>query len=231
MKLKSILFLIIPLLLSACAAPTTSLGPQPTATFEFPTPITSTATFPPIPTRTATPSITPTVPTATRTILPSSTPTPGPTLALGSTYTDRFAGYSLRYPSSWRVIDAVENQKPNSYVYAVSFRSQMVTLPSKESGIPPGASALDVNVFSFKAKTLAEAQAEFQALIARNEPPETIAGQEPWQLDSGIKAMRIWITSGTDRVPALLAVVKGKTLVITGSGDETIFNAIARTLK
>jgi hypothetical protein len=152
-------------------------------------------------------------------------------MALDATYNDHFAGYSLRYPSSWRVIDVADSIKPKSYVYTVSLVSFSQVAPSKSGGRPPGSSAVDINVFSFQAKTLDAALAEFQTMIARNEPPETIAGKETWQLESGIAAYHFWITSGTDRVPALLAVINDKTLVITGYGDESVFNAMVKTLK
>lgn len=232
-------------LIGAC---TSQLDPAPAAQ----------AVGSPVPTATAASAL---VPTATQAIASAATSAPGemppaveepaaesPSLAapligktlqeLGysvSTYTDKVSGLAFDYPAGWMLTDLSEEQKQNAMIYTITLRSMQVTpTPKQQEGLPEGMTAIDIGIQKNGPKTLGQAVDERRAAAANpdNGAPAKIIVDEDWPLAGGLPAHRLMLTVGPgQRVTEVITMIHGHMVLVSGQGDQALFNAIAASLR
>lgn len=184
--------------------------------------------------------------------LPS--PTRTPVLLHGSlsdmglpvaTYTDTVSGLAFDYPAGWKLTDVPDEDKKNAVIYSITLRSMEATSASKQQdGIPPGMTAIDVTVFKQGAKTLEQAINERRASATTTESgqPVIIALEDEWVLPDGLQAHYFLFNLGPDNASAgggtgdrmsseLVTIINGKMVLVSGLGDQSLFNVIAASLR
>ena len=209
MKIRFVLFSILMLLLSACAAPGTA---QPIETI--------------IPTQTIVSTAEPTPPV----IQPELSPTIGTTPEM-ITYTDDLAGFSLDYPAGWFINDTALANAEESFAYAISIASWDINNPPTPGGkdlntMPEGATKIDVAVTK-QATTLEEAVAQ----QAENESGAPILAREDVTLAGGLPAVILDVEGFAGLTRTLITVLNGNVIYVSAFGNLENFETIALTLR
>ena len=213
MKSQFLLFTVLALLFSACAAPGIPA---------------STATAPLVPTEEilSTPElIQPPVQVETS---PTSESAPAPTMM---TYTDAFAGFSLNYPAGWYLESSALMQAEESFGYNVSIATWDILNPPTPSGkdpntLPAGGTKIDVAVTK-QAMTLEEAIAQQE----QNESGSPILAREDVTLANGLPAAILDFEGPFGLIRTLITVLNGNIIYVSGYGNLEPFEAIALTLR
>ncbi len=169
--------------------------------------------------------------------LPQSTllpPTPTATLpALAgplATYSDEQVGFALDYPASWTLTGVADDIKQSSSIYSAVLTSWKPSGPGTE-GIPEGETKIDITVFNQGAKSLDEALMQLKRQYATSDPVTTVLSTERLTLPSGLPAARWEVESLMGRAVEMICVIDGKTVILSGLGDYTTFDQVARTLR
>ena len=209
MKIRFVLFSVLMLLLSACAAPGTA---QPIETI--------------IPTQTIVSTAEPTPPV----IQPELSPTIGTTPEM-ITYTDDLAGFSLDYPAGWFINDTALANAEESFAYAISIASWDINNPPTPGGkdlntMPEGATKIDVAVTK-QATTLEEAVAQ----QAENESGAPILAREDVTLAGGLPAVILDVEGFAGLTRTLITVLNGNVIYVSAFGNLENFETIALTLR
>jgi hypothetical protein len=152
-----------------------------------------------------------------------------------STYTDTVSGLAFDYPAGWILNDLSEEQKQNAMIYTVTLRSMQVTpTPKQQEGLPEGMTAIDISINKNGPKTLGQAVDERRAAAATpdNGTPAKITVDEDWPLRGGLPAHRLMMTVGPgQRVTEVITMIQGHMVLVSGQGDQALFNAIAASLR
>ena len=209
MKIRFVLFSVLMLLLSACAAPGTA---QPIETI--------------IPTQTIVSTAEPTPPV----IRPELSPTIGTTPEM-ITYTDDLAGFSLDYPAGWFINDTALANAEESFAYAISIASWDINNPPTPGGkdlntMPEGSTKIDVAVTK-QATTLEEAVAQ----QAENESGAPILAREDVTLAGGLPAVILDVEGFAGLTRTLITVLNGNVIYVSAFGNLENFETIALTLR
>ncbi len=61
--------------------------------------------------------------------------------------------------------------------------------------------------------------------------PETLLTEANWTLPGGLKAVRWQVESAFGQAAVVVTVINGQTVMVSGFGDEAVFDAVARTLR
>ena len=209
MKIRFVLFSVLMLLLSACAAPGTA---QPIETI--------------IPTQTIVSTAEPTPPV----IQPELSPTIGTTPEM-ITYTDDLAGFSLDYPAGWFINDTALANAEESFAYAISIASWDINNPPTPGGkdlntMPEGSTKIDVAVTK-QATTLEEAVAQ----QAENESGAPILAREDVTLAGGLPAVILDVEGFAGLTRTVITVLNGNVIYVSAFGNLENFETIALTLR
>jgi hypothetical protein len=204
-------FMILTLLIAACAAPITS---QPIST------------VPPVTEALSTPEPT----KGPVQVEPSSTNASIPVMTM-TTYTDEFAGFSLDYPAGWYIDASAAANAEQSFAYSVGIATWDLHNPPTPSGkgqngIPEGGTKIDVNVMK-QPMTLEEAVAQQQ----QNESGSPILAQKDVTLANGLPGVILDIEGQAGLTRTLITVLNGNVIYVSGYGDLENFEAIALTLR
>ncbi len=152
-----------------------------------------------------------------------------------STYTDKVGGLVFDYPSGWILNDLSEEQKQNAMIYTITLRSMQVTpTPKQQEGLPEGMTAIDISINKNGPKTLGQAVDERRAAAANPDSgsPAKITVDEEWPLRGGLPAHRILMTVGPGQhVTEVITMIQGHMVLVSGQGDQALFNAIAASLR
>ena len=211
MKSRFILFSLLALLFSACAAPAAS---QPTEI--------------PLPTGEILPTTEPTQPPVQ--VEPSPTSVIAPAVTM-TTYTDDFAGFSLDYPANWFLESSALSHAQESIGYSISVASWDILNPPAPSGknpnaLPEGGTKIDVAVLK-QPMTLEEAIAQ-QAQI---ENGGTILARKDVTLANGLPAVILDFDSPIGPVRTLITTLNGIVIYVSGYGNLEPFESIALSLR
>ncbi len=248
--------LMLVTLLAACAplpslpAPTTGVTAGVPATVASPAPVeAATSSLPVTPTLSA--PITPTVAmTATLATPAEATAAPEvtaaapltPTVTTGkpleggpippvSTYRDEFAGFELDYPAAWSVVDIAPDIKQNSLSYSVTFMSWAPQEPGGQ-GMPEGGAKIDLTVTKGGAASPEAAVESRRQELAAEGAGSQITLEEPWDLQSGVRATHWTIQAANgDTIDELVAAINGNRVILSGLGGADFFESIAMTLR
>ncbi len=210
MKSRFILFSILILILSACAAPDT---PQAVET-ERPTDA--------IPTPAATLPL--------ETAEPSPTSETVPAIEM-TTYTDGVAGFALDYPAGWYIDDSAAANANEAFAYTVGIATWDLRNPptpdgKKENNIPEGGTKIDVTVVK-DSMTLEQAVAQ----QSQNETASPILAQQSVTLANGVPAVILDVEGFAGLTRTLITVLNGNVIYVSGFGDLEHFEAIALSLR
>lgn len=211
MKSRFIVFSVLALFFSACAAPST---PQPVATA--------------IPTNEILPTSEPTQPPVQVEPSPTMESTPAPAM---TTYTDDFAGFSLDYPANWFLESSALSHAEESFGYSISIATWDVLNPpaptSKDPNtLPAGGTKIDVAVTK-QAMTLEEAIAQQE----QNESGSPILAREDVTLANGLPAVILDFEGPFGRIRTLMTILNGNVIYVSGYGNLEPFQAIALSLR
>ena len=133
-----------------------------------------------------------------------------------STYRNTLVGFELNYPVGWLIDEAGDTD---------ILWSQRLTGPGTE-GIPGDIVKIDISSEPNTTMTLEELVARQKQGIAGDQ----ILSEEELELASGLRAVRMQVSALGDSV-TLMAVVNGHPVVLTGFGDLSRFDEVARTLR
>ena len=211
MKIKFTLLIAFPLIISACAAPST---PQPAATA--------------IPTSETLPTPEVTEPPVQLEPAPTTENMPAVTM---TTYTDDFAGFSLEYPANWFLEASALAHAQESIGYNISVASWDILHPPTPGGkdlntLPPGATKIDVAVMK-QSMTLEEAIAQ-QSQIENASP---ILTRKDVTLADGLPAVILDMEGFAGLTRTLITVLKGNVIYVSAYGNLEPFEAIALSLR
>ena len=211
MKSRSILFIILAFVFSACAAPNTL---QPAAT--------------PIPTNTTLPSPELTLPPTQAEPSPTSKSTPA--IAM-TTYADDVAGFSLDYPAGWFLNDLAAAGAEQAYAYSVGIATWDLLKPSTpsgkgQSGIPEGGTKIDVNVVK-QSMTLEEAVTQ----QTQNESGSPILARKDVTLANGLPGVILDMEGFAGLTRTLITVLNGNVIYVSGYGNLEHFETIALSVR
>lgn len=209
MKSRFILFSVLALLFSACAAPST---PQPTSTA--------------IPTNEVLPSPEPTLPPVN-----VETPTANANMPEIVTYTDDVAGFSIDYPAGWFLENSAAANADQAFAYSVSIATwdllSPATPPGKgQNGIPEGGTKIDVAVTK-QATTLEEAITQQE----QNESGSPVLAREDVSLANGLPAVILDFEGPFGPIRTLITVLNGNVIYVSGYGNLESFESIALSLR
>lgn len=193
------------MLVTACGSRTVSLSPEPLATI---------------------------VPSLTKTPASAPTETPNP-LGEVKVYRDVNASFALDYPAAWFIEDGAAQDAAASAVYTVSLfswdRVSYTPMPKDPNTLPDGATRIDITVFIQGPGALDEAVRQYQDQDSGT--PVEFLKQEDWTLNNGEKAVYVESEGAFGVVATMITLVNGKIVYFSGSGDLTLFKAIAFTLR
>lgn len=186
-------------------------------------------------TQTSPPEAAATLPPTLTPIREQLTPTPITLAGMGvatQSFTDTYAGFTFDYPTNW-VLNALDPSiAQNSVGYTHSVRSPWPTVgPKQQEGFPPGTSGIDVTVLNEGTRTLEQAVAERREAFKTDEFPPTILSEEEWVLPSGLKAVVFMLDTRMGPVANLVTVINGLPVLVTGMGELTLYEPIARSLR
>jgi hypothetical protein len=142
---------------------------------------------------------------------PTVTPVP-----ISSIYRNTLVGFDLVYPAGWLLDEAGDTD---------ILWSQRPTGPGTE-GVPGDVVKIDISSEPDTTMTLEE-------LVARQKQGVTtdqILSEEELELPGGLRAVRMQVSALGDSV-TLMTVVNGHPVVLTGFGDLSRFDEVARTLQ
>ena len=159
-------------------------------------------------------------------------PEPTPTEAAGpafeaATYRDEVAGFAFDYPAGW-VVGPIEQYARGGITAFTSWQRPADVLPDEA---PAGETRLDATV------QLWDPQGDLQAfvdqrMLAWDASGIAVVSEDGWALSDGRPA-RAFVVSGADGAQAyfFLTTLADKYLVLSGSGDLALLEAIARTVR
>lgn len=211
MKSRGILFSVLVLVFSACAAPNT---PQPVATL--------------IPTSETLPTPEPTQPPVQ--VEPSPTTENVPTVTMTS-YTDDYAGFSLDYPANWFLEASALAHAEESVGYSISVASWDILNPPAPTNkdpntLPAGGSKIDVAVLK-QSMTLEQAIAQ----QAQDENLSPILARKDVTLANGLPGVILDMEGFAGLTRTLITVLNGNVIYVSGYGNLEPFEPIAMTLR
>ena len=144
--------------------------------------------------------------------------TPEPIGAAMQTYRNLAYGVEVDYPAGW----IVESSGDGAILW--SKQPDRVGV----SGVPADVAKIDLGGELGSTVTLDELVARQKKGVA--EVNGKILSEEEWTLANGLRAVRMSASAIGDNV-ALLTVVNGHPVVLTGYGDVSRFDEVARTLR
>jgi hypothetical protein len=159
-----------------------------------------------------------------------------------ATYADPTSGLAFDYPSGWILQAPSDEQKQTATIYSISLRSIRVTsAPKQQEGLPEGMTAIDFSVDKQGPKTLTQAINERRtaAISPDNGHPIAILNEEDWILPGALAAHHFLLdqapsTTGTPgpdrRYSELVTIIKGRMILVSGQGDQSLFESIAASL-
>ena len=148
-----------------------------------------------------------------------------------NTYRDETGGFEMDYPASWSVVDVSPDAKQQSTSYSVTFMSWKPEEPGGH-GIAVGGSKIDLSVTKGAgASPEAAAESRRQELTANGSDAQ-ITSEEPWVLPGGITGT-YWTLqpSQGETVYELVTAINGNRIIVSGLGDQSVFDQIAHTLR
>ncbi len=151
--------------------------------------------------------------------------------AVAATYTDEQAGFELRYPAEWTLLDVSPEVRESSTNYAITINSWEEPAEGGSGGIPVGQTKLDILVARTDAAALEEVVEQRRAELTAGEPPAQIVEEETWTLADGQQAHRWTVQGEQGNSYELIALFDGWTVILAGLGDEQRFDEVARTLR
>jgi len=154
----------------------------------------------------------------------------GDGLGATSTYRNQEIGFELDYPAEWYIEDVSAEIREQSSVYAVVLTSWEPGLGGV-GGIPAGATKVGVIVIKSGTTTLQEAVAQLRQQWEAGDPPVTILSEEKWALAGDLQAVRWQVESLGEQSAAVITVINGNTVILSGLGDSDLFDAVARTMR
>lgn len=160
----------------------------------------------------------------------TATSPPGDGLGATSTYRDQEIGFELDYPAEWYIEDVSAEIREQSSSYAVVLTSWEPDLGGV-GGIPAGATKVDVIVIKSGTTTLPEAVAQLRQQWEAGDPPVTILSEEKWALAGDLQAVRWQVESLGEQSAAVITVIHGNTVILSGLGDSDLFDAVACTMR
>lgn len=246
-----VLLLIVILVLAACAP--IPVAPQPTAVAPTAAPPTEavavTATPPDAATPVATGVLSPAVTApVTATVVVTATAPVSPTVTApitaagmtgtatapawpATTYRDEVGGWEIDYPDTWTLFDVTPQIKQETRYYSITLISWKPEEPSGQ-GIPEGGSKADISVSLGDAESPEAAVEARRQMLASGDPVNTVTFEEPWDLPSGVSGTHWTVQSANgESVHEFVTAINGNAVVVTGYGDETLFEQIVSTLR
>jgi hypothetical protein len=144
--------------------------------------------------------------------------TPAAILANPRTYSDPAAGYAIDFPAGW-----FQSKGPGESVVLTSFP----WAPGSPARLQPGQARVDLQPQSPQACTKQEQMVD----IARAQEGKMLWSQR-WLYEARIDALRMqWSSDSLGESALLLAVIEGRCLMVTGTGDLSSFDALAVSLR
>lgn len=197
----------------------------PTAPVTATVPMTATAVV------TATTPVSPTVAAPTAEASAVVTGTASAPAWLAATYRDEVGGWEIDYPETWSLTDVAAQIKQESLAYSVTLTSWQPQEPGGD-GIPEGGSKVDIGVDKNGAASPEAAVEARRQMLASGDPVNTVTFEEPWDLPSGISGTH-WIVQSAngDSAHEFVTAINGNAVVVTGLGDEMLFEQIVSTLR
>lgn len=137
-----------------------------------------------------------------------------------TTYRDTSVGFELDYPAGW-VVDST------------GISNGVILWSTKPEG--PGSDGVPANVVKMDVVTMPDVSLTLDELVAQQKAEVanvngSILAEERLTLASGLEAVRLH-TSSLGEAISLLAIINGHPVYVTGFGDISRFDEIARTLR
>jgi hypothetical protein len=170
----------------------------------------------------------PTTPTAVA-AEPPAMPPPAFEAAL---YRDEFAGFELDYPADWTLDDvdpAVKQAERGYYAQLTSWPHAPGEIAEE---LPPGGSRLDITVQQWDPADDLAAHLEMRK-TAWSSSGMTILAEEQWTLAGDHPAVRVLVQGieGEQAFFLITTTANGRYLVLSGTGDIALLEAIGRTVQ
>jgi hypothetical protein len=216
------LLLLLVSTLASCGIFSPETEPTPTQS-RFPT-----APRPPVIPEFVTPQVNPTA--APVPSVPTSTTAPRADLGQTRIYRDDIAGFELDVPAHWSLTPVNSEGMVNSVIYTATFHS-WVPLGGGSQGIPNGETKIDITVYKNSPETPAAALEMRKQEFANAGLSQKIISEETWTLDNNLTATRLVVESLQGEAVEIVTAVNGKTILISGAGDYSLVDSIARTLR
>lgn len=151
---------------------------------------------------------------------PSSTSAPTLTMP-NATYVNTRLGFAFDYPPRWYVFDG------GAIIYLASY--DMSSAPSM-STIPRGETRIEF-LYGEAGRTLGLEAMAASARVRANAEGGGVLWEQHWELAGGNPAVRLQLAGRMGQTAALYTVINGRSLYVTGYGDLSRFDEVARTLR
>jgi hypothetical protein len=154
---------------------------------------------------------------------PEPTGTPQLSFAAAS-YKDETSGFELDYPSDWTL-------QPKSTIGSRGSQALLLSPGTTQETLPAGGSRIAIVVYQWDPKNDLDAYLT-QRKTAWTDSGSTIVSEETWALADGRQAVNL-VVQGPDKAQSfiLLTTVGEDYLQISGEGNLTLIEEIARTLQ
>jgi hypothetical protein len=151
---------------------------------------------------------------------------------LGQTrvYRDNIVGFELDVPSHWSLTPAGNEAMVNATIYTVTFNS-WTPIGGGSDGIPDGETKIDITVYKNKPADSSDALRMRKEEFANAGLGQEIQSEETWTLDNNLIATRLVVSSSRGQAAEVVTAINGNTVLLSGSGDDALFDAIVRTLR
>ena len=148
-----------------------------------------------------------------------------------ATYRDEVGGWEIDYPAAWSLIDVAAQIKQESLNYSITLTSWQPQEPGTH-GIPEGGSKVDISVDKNGAASPEAAVEARRQMLASGDPVNTVTFEEPWELPSGVSGTH-WVVQSAngDSAHEFVTAINGNAVVVTGLGDEMLFEQVVSTLR
>jgi LysM repeat protein len=148
-----------------------------------------------------------------------------------TTYRDEVGGWEIEYPAAWSLVDVGPDIKQESLGYSVTLTSWRPQEPGAQ-GIPEGGSKIDIGVNKGDVDSVEAAIEARRAEIAGGGAGNQIVFEEPWDLASGLSGVHWTIQPSTgEPIHEFVTAINGNRVVMSGYGDEALFEQIVSTLR
>ncbi len=166
-------------------------------------------------------------------IPPALAASPSPTTSAPTftpaTYTDDYAGFAVDYPAEW-TLDQSSAGARSQRGYFVQLTSWVHAPGDLSAQTPAGGSRMDITVSRWDPKK------DLDAYIARRKTSWessglTVTAEETWTLAGDLRAVRFLVRASDETAFFLVTTAGDLYLVLSGTGDLGMLEAISRTTR